>query len=72
MPVEDFNYDHIIAKFKEELHLVVTLEDITSESYEELEEKLISIIKEVYEKKMSVAAPEQKSEIERIILTDFR
>ena len=67
MPVEDFNYDHIIAKFKEELHLVVTLEDITSESYEELEEKLIKIVKEVYEKKMSVAAPEQKSEIERIL-----
>ena len=67
MPSEDYNYDYILAKFKEELHLVVKLEDIQSESYEELEQNLISIIKEVYEKKMSIAAPEQKSEIERVL-----
>ena len=67
MPAEDFNYDYIITKFKEELHLVVTLEDITTSSYEELEEKLISMITEVYSKKMQMAAPEQKNEIERIL-----
>jgi len=67
MPAEDYNYDFIITKFKEELHLVITKEDIESESYEALVEKLISIIKDVYEKKMEVAAPDQKSEIERIL-----
>jgi len=67
MPAEDYNYDFIITKFKEELHLVITKENIESESYEALVEKLISIIKDVYEKKMEVAAPDQKSEIERIL-----
>ena len=67
MPSEDYNYDYIITKFKEELHLVIELADIQSETYEELEDKLISIIKEVYTKKMEMAAPEQKNEIERIL-----
>ncbi|RXJ78757.1 preprotein translocase subunit SecA [Arcobacter sp. F155] len=67
MPSEDFNYEFIITKFKEELNLLVEKEDIVAEDYPALEEKLISIIKEVYEQKMSVAAPEQKSEIERIL-----
>jgi len=67
MPSEDYNYDYIIAKFKEELHLIITLEDIKSESYEELENKLVEIISNVYAKKMEMAAPEQKSEIERIL-----
>ncbi|PLY05147.1 MAG: preprotein translocase subunit SecA [Arcobacter sp.] len=67
MPSEDFNYEFVITKFKEELNLIITEEDIVSKDYEELEEKLTSIIKEVYEEKMSVAAPEQKSEIERVL-----
>jgi len=67
MPSEDYNYDYIIAKFKEELHLIITLEDISSDSYEELENKLLEIVKSVYTKKMEMAAPEQKSEIERIL-----
>ncbi len=67
MPAEDFKYDYIITKFKEELHLIITLEDITVSSFEELEEKLVTMITDVYAKKMSMAAPEQKSEIERIL-----
>lgn len=67
MPAEDFNYEYIITKFKEELNLVVEKDDIVSEDYENLETKLTSIIKEVYEQKMSIAAPEQKSEIERVL-----
>ncbi|WP_428023079.1 preprotein translocase subunit SecA [Arcobacter sp.] len=67
MPAEDFDYDFIINKVKEELNLELSLENIKSESYEELEEKLLTIIKEVYEHKMSIAAPEQKAEIERIL-----
>jgi len=67
MATEDYNYDYIITKFKEELHLIITLEDIKSDSYDELEEKLNNIITNVYTKKMEMAAPEQKSEIERIL-----
>ena len=67
MPSEDFNYDYIKAKFEEELRLVVTMEDIKADDYESLEEKLAMIIREVYNRKMSMAAPEQKSEIERIL-----
>ncbi len=67
MPAEDFDYDYIITKFKEELNLIVEKEDIISEEYQSLEEKLVSIIKEVYEEKMGITAPEQKSEIERVL-----
>ncbi|XPV70251.1 MAG: preprotein translocase subunit SecA [Halarcobacter sp.] len=67
MPPEDFDYNYIITKFHEELNLIVTEDDIKANSYDELEEKLTNIIKEVYEDKMSIAAPEQKSEIERIL-----
>jgi preprotein translocase subunit SecA len=67
MPSEDFNYEYVITKFKEELNLIVELDDIKAESYDQLEEKLVSIIKDVYEEKMGIAAPEQKSEIERVL-----
>jgi len=67
MPAEDFDYDYVITKIKEELNLEITLENIKSESYDELEEKLITLIKEIYTHKMSIAAPEQKAEIERIL-----
>ncbi len=67
MPQEDFNYDFVLTKLKEELNLIVEKDDIVSADYEALEQKLTSIIKEVYEEKMSVAAPEQKSEIERVL-----
>lgn len=67
MPAEDFDYNKIIVKIKEELNLVVTQEDLTSPDFESLHDKLIKILKTVYEQKMSMAAPDQKSEIERIL-----
>ena len=67
MPSEDFNYEFIKTKFEEELRLLVDIEDMKSDSYEDLEENLNSFLKEVYTRKMSMAAPEQKSEIERIL-----
>ncbi len=57
----------IITKLKEELSLTIEKSVIENEDYEALEQKLTSIIKEAYENKMSVAAPEQKSEIERVL-----
>ena len=67
MASEDFNYEFIKTKFEEELRLLVDIEDMKSNSYEELEESLTSFLKEVYTRKMSMAATEQKSEIERIL-----
>lgn len=67
MAPEDFNYDFVVQKLKEELNLIVEKDDIVSDSYESLENKLIEMIKTIYEDKMSIAAPEQRSEIERIL-----
>ncbi len=67
MPAEDFDYEFIITKLKEELNLIIEKEHIQAKDYDELEDNLVKIIKEVYENKMSIAAPEQKSEIERIL-----
>ncbi|MFY9075100.1 preprotein translocase subunit SecA [Malaciobacter mytili] len=67
MPSEDYNYDLVIAKLREELNLEISKEDLTSQSFEQLEEKLTTMLKTIYEDKMSIAAPEQKSEIERIL-----
>jgi preprotein translocase subunit SecA len=67
MPTEDYNYDSIIVKVREELNLVIEEDDIKAESYDEVEAKILHIIKTVYEDKMSVAALDQKSEIERIL-----
>ncbi|MDX4027824.1 preprotein translocase subunit SecA [Aliarcobacter skirrowii] len=64
---EDFNYEQIIAKIKEELHLILTVENIKSEDYESLKNRLAQVLKEVYEEKMSVTTQKQRSEIERIL-----
>ncbi len=67
MPAEDFNYEFVITKLKEELNLVVEQEHIEVKDYLELEQKLLNIITEVYDQKMNIAAPEQRHEIERIL-----
>ncbi|RXJ97340.1 preprotein translocase subunit SecA [Malaciobacter molluscorum] len=67
MPSEDFNYELLIAKLQEQLNLIVEQKDLQASNYEELEDKLTNILKEVYENKMSMAAPDQKHEIERIL-----
>lgn len=67
MPSEDFDLDLIKTKIEEELRLVLTLDDLKSDSYDDLEEKLVGILKQVYNSKMAMAATEQKSEIERIL-----
>ncbi len=67
MPSEDFDYEFIKIKFEEELRLLVDIEDMKSDSYEDLKENLNSFLKEVYTRKMAMAATEQKNEIERIL-----
>ncbi len=67
MPTEDYNYEALVLNIREELNLIIEEKDIKSESFEELEEKLLHIIKTVYEDKMGAAAADQKNEIERIL-----
>ncbi|PRM97350.1 preprotein translocase subunit SecA [Aliarcobacter cryaerophilus] len=64
---EEFDYEQLMARLKEELHFIVKVEDIKSEDYENLENRLIQILKDVYEQKMSQAGDKQKAEIERIL-----
>lgn len=67
MSEDEFDYSQIVTRLKDELHFIIEEKDIKSEDYESLEDRLITILKDVYEKKMSVADPKQKSEIERIL-----
>ena len=64
---DEFDYEQLIARLKEELHFIVKVEDIKSEDYEALENRLVQILKDVYEQKMSKVGDKQKSEIERIL-----
>ena len=64
---DEFDYEQLIARLKEELHFIVKVEDIKSEDYEALENRLVQILKDVYEQKMSQAGDKQKGEIERIL-----
>ena len=64
---DEFDYEQLIARLKEELHFIIKVEDIKSEDYEALENRLVQILKDVYEQKMSQAGDKQKAEIERIL-----
>ena len=48
---DEFDYEQLIAKLKEELHFIVKVEDIKSEDYEALENRLVQILKDVMNKK---------------------
>jgi preprotein translocase subunit SecA len=65
--VEDFSYENLIIKAKEELNIEITQDEIEANGFDLIEENLIKILKEKYEEKMSLPAPEQRSEIERIL-----
>ncbi|MDD2896011.1 MAG: preprotein translocase subunit SecA [Aliarcobacter sp.] len=67
MPSEDFDYEFVKIKLEEELRLLVDIEDMKCDSYEEFETNLNSFLKNVYTRKMDMAATEQKNEIERIL-----
>ena len=72
MSEDEFNYSEIVAKFKEELHFIIEESDIKSEDYDSLENKLITILKDVYEQKMSVAEPKQRRNRKNFISSNFR
>ncbi len=64
---EDFSYENVVLKLKEELNLNIKEEQIKGVDFDEIEAKLVTILKNVYEEKMSMPAPEQRDEIERIL-----
>lgn len=67
MSAEEFNYEGLILKIKEELNLDISQDELKSEEYLELNSILTDILLSKYNDKMSLAAPEQRSEIERIL-----
>ncbi len=67
MPSEDFNLDMVVGKLQEDLGIVVTKDQIAKPTYDEVEEVILSMMKQVYNDKMSMAPDEQRSEIERIL-----
>ncbi|MDB4257216.1 preprotein translocase subunit SecA, partial [Arcobacteraceae bacterium] len=65
--IEDFSYEDLIIKVKEELNIEISKDQIEANEFDLIEEKLVRVLKEKYEEKMSIPAPEQRSEIERIL-----
>ncbi len=65
--MDDFNYDHVVLKLQEELGLHITKEEITASDKDVVIQKVHSLVQSKYDEKMSVAAEEQRKEIEKIL-----
>jgi preprotein translocase subunit SecA len=65
--MDDFNFENLILKFKEELNLEITKDDIVSDDLDEVVEKVTKFIKDNYNAKYSVAAEDQRKEIGRYL-----
>jgi preprotein translocase subunit SecA len=65
--MDDFNYDHLILKLQEELGLHIIKEDISDNDKELVGKKLLELVQLKYDEKMSLAADEQRKEIEKIL-----
>ncbi|TLS71787.1 preprotein translocase subunit SecA [Aliarcobacter thereius] len=64
---EDFDYDFLLANLKEDLHIILSKENIESEDYISLKSNMLEVLNKVYNEKMSIADEKQRSEIERIL-----
>jgi preprotein translocase subunit SecA len=64
---DDFNYDSLLLKIREDLNLEISKSDIEANDFDIMEENLIKVLKAAYEQKMSVMPDEQRSEIERVL-----
>jgi len=65
--VEDFSYDNVVLKIQEELNIEISKDQIVGSDFDEIESKLFELLKTIYEDKMSIPAPDQRDEIERIL-----
>ena len=62
---EDFNLKKVTELLKEEINLNIDINELESLEYDELLQKLIKMVKESYDSKMSVIDEEIKKEIEK-------
>ncbi len=62
---EDFNIKKVCEVLKEQINLDVDPQELSGLDYEELLEKLIQIVKDSYDEKMSVVDEDVRHEIER-------
>jgi len=67
MPSEDYNIEKVVLKLHEDLNIQVLQDNIKADTFDEIEQNLITILSSMYNDKMGAAAPDQRSEIERIL-----
>ena len=65
--IEDFNYELLTLKLKEELLIEFELEQFKSEDFDAMAEKLNEILDSIYKQKMSHTPDEQRMEIEKVL-----
>ncbi|UFH58588.1 preprotein translocase subunit SecA [Sulfurovum mangrovi] len=66
-PKEDFNIEKLTALIKEELNISVQGDPFVDAEIEEITEKMTKMMEDLYEEKMSMIDPAQRSEIERVL-----
>jgi preprotein translocase subunit SecA len=64
---EEFNYDKLLIKIKEELNFEILKDTIISDDYEDIYNKLYNILSTALKDKFAIAADDQRKEIERIL-----
>jgi len=64
---DDFDTEKVTALLKEEMLLDIDPQTLKDFEYDELRDKFLKEIENVYEEKMSVLVPEQRSEFERVM-----
>ena len=62
---EDFNLKKLSELLKEEINFDINIDELENIEYEELLEKIVALIKDSYDEKMSVLDPEIKTEVEK-------
>ncbi len=67
VPSDDYNLEKVVLTLQEELNIKIQEEDIKSDTFDEVEEKLTHILTTMYNDKMGIAVEDQRSEIERIL-----
>jgi preprotein translocase subunit SecA len=65
--IEDFNYELLTLKLKEELFVEFEVEQFKSEDFDKMQESIFNVMTEIYNAKMQHMPDEQKLEIERVL-----
>jgi len=67
MPVEDYDFEKVLAVLKEELKLEITKEDFIGDELVDIENNLTTLLIKSYDDKMSIAPAQQKSDIAKML-----